>query len=93
MRRVSGTTFNGKFMGGVLGSVAGDNVERSIVSTERDVESNHRLASLDEVEVLVRDTGLGRGIGVEELDLFEETRLTMLIELGSEFGSAASSSE
>jgi len=93
VRRVSGTTFNGKFMGGVLGSVAGDNVERSIVSTERDVESNHRLASLDEVEVLVRDTGLGRGIGVEELDLFEETRLTMLIELGSEFGSAASSSE
>jgi hypothetical protein len=73
--------------------VAGDNVERSIVSTERDVESNHRLASLDEVEVLVRDTGLGRGIGVEELDLFEETRLTMFIELGSEFGSAAGSSE
>jgi len=84
MGRVSGSTFDGKFMGGVLGSVAGDDIERTIIPTEGDVEADHRLASLDQVQVLLGDTGLGRGSGVEELDLLEETGFTEFIKLGAE---------
>jgi len=84
MGRVSGSTFDGKFMGGVLGSVAGDDLERTIILTEGDVEADHRLARLDQVQVLVGDTSLGGGGSVEELDLLEETGFTELIKLGSE---------
>jgi len=88
--RVSGTTFDGEFMGGVLSSVAGHNIERAIVSAEGDVEADDRLASLDKVEVLVGDTGLGGGSSVEKLNLLEETGFTVLIKLGSERFSGSS---
>jgi len=65
--------------------VASDGLEVTIVSTERDVESDDSLARLDEVEVLGVDaSGLG-SVVVEELDLLEETRLVVLIDLGAEF--------
>lgn len=69
--------------------VAGDNFERAIISTEGDVESDYRFASLDEVEVLVGDTSLGGGSSVEELNLLQETGFSKLIELGTELGSSS----
>jgi len=75
-------------MGGMLSSVACHDLERSIVSTEGDVEADNRLAGLDQVKVFVRDTGLFGGGFVEELDLLKETRFTELIDLRSEAGSS-----
>ena len=66
--------------------VAGDGLEASIVSSERNVKSDKRLASLDKVEFLLVDSGFGSSGVVEKLNLFEETRLTVSIKLWSEFG-------
>ena len=66
--------------------VAGDGLEVTVVSAERDVESDDGLAGLDEVEVLLLDAGNLGGVIVEELDLLEETGLVVLIELGAESG-------
>ena len=83
---VTSATFDGELVSGVLGSVAGDGLEGAIISTEWDVESYDSLASLNEVEVLLTDASLLSGFVVEKLDLLEETRLTELVELGSELG-------
>ena len=64
--------------------VARDGLEVTVVSTERDVESDDGLASGNEPEVLRVDAGHVSGVVVEELDLLEETRLVVLVELGSE---------
>ena len=69
--------------------VACDDIERAIISAEGDVEADDGLASLDKVEVLVGDTGLGRGGGVEKFDLLEETGFSEFIQLGSESGSGS----
>jgi len=90
--RVAGASFDGELMGGVLGSVAGDGLEVTVVSSEGNVESHDSLASLDEVEVLLVDAGLLSGFVVEELDLLEETRLTVLVSLGAELGSGSEAS-
>jgi len=68
----------------VLGSVASDGLEGSVVSAEGNVESDNGLAGLDEVEELGVDAGLGSGLVEEELDLLEETGLLELVELGAE---------
>ena len=67
--------------------VASDSLQLSIVSSEWDVESDKVLASLDEIEFLGGDAGLLSSFVVEKLDLFEETWLSVSVELWSEFGS------
>ena len=90
--RVASTALDWELVGGVLGSVAGDGLEVTVVSSEGNVESHDSLASLDEVEVLLVDAGLLSGFVVEELDLLEETRLTVLVSLGAELGSGSEAS-
>jgi len=58
---VAGATLAGELMGGVLGSVASDGVEITVVATEGDVEADDRLARLDVLEVLRVNAGLGSG--------------------------------
>jgi molybdopterin/thiamine biosynthesis adenylyltransferase len=65
--------------------VASDGLEVTVISSERDVESDDSLARLDEVEVLGVDAGGLGSVVVEELDLLEETRLVVLVDLGAEF--------
>jgi hypothetical protein len=66
--------------------VASDGLNGAVVTTERDVESNDSVASLDEVEILLRNISL-RGCAVkEELNLFEESRFLEVVELGAEVG-------
>ena len=66
--------------------IAGDCFKGAVISTQRDVESHDSLAGLDEVQVLLIDTSEVSGLVVEELDLFEETGLKVLVEPGSELG-------
>ena len=66
--------------------IAGDGFKGAVISTQRDVESHHSLARFDEIEVLLVNTGEVSGLVVEELDLFEETGLKVLVEPGSELG-------
>lgn len=66
--------------------VASDSLEVTVVSTERDVESDDSLASSDESQVLCVDASGVGGVVVEELDLLEETRFGVLIELGAKLG-------
>ncbi len=63
--------------------VASDSLEVTIVSSERDVESDDSLASSDEFQVLCVNASGGGGVVVEEFDLLEETRFGVLIELGT----------
>ena len=86
--RVASTALNGELMGRVLGSVASDSLEVTVVSSERNVESHDGLAGLDEVQVFVADTSHLGCVVVKELDLLEETRLVVLIDLGSELGTS-----
>ena len=64
--------------------VASDGLKGAVISAERDVESNDGLASLDKVEVLLIDAGQIGGLVVEQLDLLEETRFLIGIELRAE---------
>lgn len=67
----------------MLSSVTGDNFKVTIVSPEWDVEPDHSLASLDEVEPLWFNVSFGSSRLEEKFDLFEETRLSELIEFRS----------
>lgn len=81
---VTSATFDGELVSGMLCSVASDSLEITVVSTERDVESDDSLASSDESQVLsVNTSGVG-GVVVEKLDLLEETGFVVLIELWTE---------
>jgi len=80
---VASATLAGELVSGVLGSVAGDGVEVTVVTAERDVEADNGLAGLDVLEVLRVNASLGGGRVEEELNLLEETRLTMLVETGA----------
>ena len=84
MLRVTSATFDGKLVGGMLSSVAGNGLKGAVVSAEGDVESDDGLASLDQVKVLLINASFSSGFVEEELDLFEETGFTVFIELGSE---------
>ena len=55
--------------------VARNNFESAVVSSEWNVESHNRLASLDKVQPLWVDSGLGGTGLVEKLDLLEEAGL------------------
>ena len=61
--------------------VAGDRLQGAVVSTQGNVESDDGLASLDQVEVLLVDAGELGSFIVEKLDLLQETRLLICIEL------------
>jgi hypothetical protein len=50
---ITSTALDGKLVGGVLGSVACDGLEGSVVSSQRDVESYEGFAGLDVVEFLI----------------------------------------
>lgn len=69
----------------MLGSVTSNSLKGSIVSSERDVESDDSLASLDKLKVLWVDTSLLSSGVVEKFDLLEETWLVVLVKLWSEF--------
>ena len=71
--------------------VACNSLERAIIPSEWDVESNDSLTSLDKVEVLWVDAGLGSGVFVEELDLLEETWLVVLIQFWAKLLSCSGS--
>jgi len=70
----------------VLSSVASNCIDGSVVTTKRNIESNDSVASLDHVEIFLRDIGLGGSAVEEELDLLEETWLGMFVELRTEVG-------
>ena len=73
--------------------VASDGLEVTVVSSERDVESDDSLARLDQVEVLSVDASGLCSVVVEELDLLKETRLVVLVNLGAEFCSGGEVTE
>jgi hypothetical protein len=64
--------------------VASDGVDGAVVATERNIESNDGVASLDQAQVFLGDVSLGGGTVEEELDLLEEAGLLELVELGTE---------
>lgn len=64
--------------------VACNNFESSVVSAQGDIEPDKRLTSFNQIEVLVVDTSVICSIIEEQLHLFQETRLVVRIELGSE---------
>ena len=61
--------------------VAGDLLKRAVVSAQRDVEPNHGLAGIDQIEVLLLDASQPGCFIVEEFDLLEETRFVVFVEL------------
>ena len=63
--------------------VASHDLQITVVSSEGNVESNDSLASLDEVEPLLINVGLGGTRLEEELDLFEETWFSIYIKIGT----------
>ena len=64
--------------------VAANNFESSVVSAQGDVEPDKRLTRLNQFEVGLIDSSLRCSVVEEELHLFQETGLIILIELGSE---------
>jgi len=77
--RVTGTTLAGELVSRVLGTVAGDSVKVSVVTTEGDVESDDRVARLDHLKVLGIDSSFGSSRVVEKLDLLKETGLVVFV--------------
>ena len=65
--------------------VACNSLERAIIPSEWDVESNDSLTSLNKVEVLWVDAGLGGSVLIEHLNLLKETWLVVLVEFWSKF--------
>ena len=66
--------------------IASDSVYLSIVSSQRNVESNHGVAGLDQVQVFLWDIGLAGGSVEEELNLFQESGFLEVIKFGSVAG-------
>lgn len=64
--------------------VASDGVNGAIVTTKGNIESNDSVASLDEVQILLRNISLGGCAVKEELDLLEESWFLELVELWAE---------
>ena len=64
--------------------VAANNLERSVVSAQGDVKPDKRLTGLNQIKVWLVDTGLTGSFLEIELHLFQETRLVIRVELGSE---------
>lgn len=70
---VSCATFDWKFVVLVLGTVAGDSFNRTIVTADGDLESDDVVACADQFEVVFGDSSLGCGTVEEKFDLLEET--------------------
>ena len=68
----------------MLCTVASDGAEGAIVHTEWDIETNNCLARLNQVQVLLVDASFCSCVVEVEFDLFEEARLTVFIETGSD---------
>lgn len=66
----------------MLGSVASDSLESSIVTSKRNVKADHTLASFDHFEVHGVNAGLLGRMIVEELHLLEEARLLVFVKAG-----------
>jgi len=66
--------------------VASDGLNGAIVTAKRNVESNDSVASLDQVQILLRNISLGGCAVKEELDLLEESGFLEVVELGAEVG-------
>ena len=66
--------------------VASDGLDGAVVATERNIESNDGVASLDQAQVFLGDVSLGGGTVEEELDLLEEAGLLELVQLRAEVG-------
>jgi hypothetical protein len=64
--------------------VASDSLNGTVVAAQRDIESNDSVAGLDQRQIFLRDICLGSCAIEEKLDLLEEARLRMLIELRTE---------
>lgn len=63
--------------------VAGDGLEGAIVATEGDLEADNRVAGLNQFEVLRVDASLSGGGVIEQLNLLEEARLAVLVQVGA----------
>ena len=66
--------------------VASDGLNGAIVTAKRNVESNDSVASLDQVQILLRNISLGGCAVKEELDLLEESGFLEGVKLGAEVG-------
>jgi len=64
--------------------IASNSLNGAIVTAERNIESNDSVASLDQVEIFLRNISLLCSAVEEELDLLEEAGLLESIELGTE---------
>jgi hypothetical protein len=64
--------------------VASDGLNGAIVTAKRNVESNDSVASLDQVQILLRNISLGGCAVKEELDLLEESGFLECVKLGAE---------
>ncbi len=66
--------------------VASDGLNGAVVTTKRNVESNDSVASLDQVQILLRNISLGGCTVKEELDLLEESGFLEVVKLWTEVG-------
>lgn len=64
--------------------VASDSFNTAVVATKGNIESNDSVASLNEVQIFLRNISLGGCAVEEELDLFEESGFLEGVELGTE---------
>ena len=64
--------------------VASNSLDGTIIAAKRDIESNDSVAGLDQRQIFLRDVCLGSCAIEEKLDLLEEARLGMLVELRTE---------
>jgi len=65
----------------VLGSIAGDGLESTVVSAQGDVKSNDSLARSNEIQVLLFNASQDCGFVEEKFNLLEETGFEVLIQL------------
>jgi hypothetical protein len=73
--RVSGTTLDWQFISFVLGSVACDGFQVTIISLNGDPKPDHCITRLDQLQVIITYSCLGSCSVEEKLHLLEETRL------------------
>ena len=64
--------------------VASDGLNGAVVTTKRNVESNDSVASLDQVQILLRNISLGGCAVKKELDLLEESGFLEVVKLWAE---------
>lgn len=85
---VSCATLDRKLVMLVLGTVASDVFDLTIVTADGDRESNDVVACADQFEIIFGDASLGGGTVEEKFDLLEETRLFGFVLHGREGSNA-----